>query len=157
MPDRAVEDQLREEYFDLLPEIRRVAEHLEVEIRYRLLPFSHELESFEQIVVQSRIKHCESAIMSLRRRRHHGQEGAVFDPDQAYTLTELRDLAGVRVLAFPSIRRLQIVDSLRALDLFKDWYADPVLLDGETLAYKYWGYCLAASTQVSASTRSFQC
>jgi hypothetical protein len=31
MTERTPEDRLREEYFDLLPEIRRVAEHLEAE------------------------------------------------------------------------------------------------------------------------------
>jgi ppGpp synthetase/RelA/SpoT-type nucleotidyltranferase len=104
---RTVEDRLREEYFDLLPEIRRVAEHLEAVIKYRLLPISRGLDRFEQITVKSRIKDCESAVDALRRR----QEGATFDPDSVhgYTLKGLRDLAGVRVLAFPR-SRLQEID-----------------------------------------------
>ena len=35
--ERTIEDRLREEYFDLLPAIRRVAQQLEAEIRYHLL------------------------------------------------------------------------------------------------------------------------
>ena len=38
--ERTVEDRLREEYFDLLPEIHRVADRLEAEIRYLMLPIS---------------------------------------------------------------------------------------------------------------------
>jgi hypothetical protein len=37
MPLRTVEDRLREDYFDLLPNIRRATEHLDAEIRYRVL------------------------------------------------------------------------------------------------------------------------
>ena len=35
---RTIGDSLREEYSIRLPEIRRVAEQLEVEVRYRVLP-----------------------------------------------------------------------------------------------------------------------
>jgi hypothetical protein len=45
MPERTPEDRLREEYFDLLPEIRKVTENPEAEVRYRTL--------------KSRIKECE--------------------------------------------------------------------------------------------------
>ena len=38
--ERRVEDHPREEYFTLLPEIRRVADRLETEIRYHMLPIS---------------------------------------------------------------------------------------------------------------------
>jgi hypothetical protein len=34
MADRTIEDRLREEYFELLPEIGRVRQQLESEIRY---------------------------------------------------------------------------------------------------------------------------
>ena len=37
MPDRTVEDLLREQYFDLLPEIRKVIERLESEVRFHPL------------------------------------------------------------------------------------------------------------------------
>lgn len=102
MPERTVTDWLREEYFDLLPSVRRVAEELEAEVRHRLLPISLTLDKHERLVVTSRIKDCESAVEALRRRR----EGATFDSGQAssYTLTALPDLAGARVLCFPSSR-----------------------------------------------------
>ncbi|MGA7416062.1 MAG: hypothetical protein WBW33_36670 [Bryobacteraceae bacterium] len=141
MTVRTIEDRLREEYFDLLPEIRRVAEHLEAEVRYHVLPVSDRLDRFEKLVVSSRVKECESALDSLRRRGYR-QEGATFDPDRAgeYTLTSLKDLAGVRVLAFPSRRREETDAALRSV--FPSWTADPVLGEGgERLAFKYWGYC----------------
>jgi ppGpp synthetase/RelA/SpoT-type nucleotidyltranferase len=146
MPNRTVEDRLREEYFDLLPDIRRVAEHLEAEVKYHILPISRSLDKFERIAVSSRIKECDSALESLRRR----QEGATFDPDRAerYTLTSLKDLAGVRVLAFPKSRLGEIDIALRTnpKTTFPSWTADPVLGNrGETLAFKYWGHCSASS------------
>lgn len=136
MEIRTVEDRLREEYFDLLPEISRVAEHLEAVIRYHLLPISGGLDRFERIAVRSRVKDCESAVEALRRR----QEGATFDPGsiQGYTLTSLRDLAGVRVLAFPRSRLQEIDAALRKE--FKEWNEDPVLgEEKEKIAFKYWG------------------
>ena len=145
MPERTAEDRLREEYFDLLPEVRRVAEQMEAKIRYHLLPTLRRLAKFEQVVVKSRIKECESALQSLRRR----QEGATFASDLAgeYTLSELPDLAGVRVLAFPRTRLVEIDEVLRPV--FPGWTFDPVRGDrGETLAFKYRGYCSEASSRV---------
>jgi hypothetical protein len=145
MEGRSVEDKLREEYFEILPEIRAVCEHLEAEIKYRVLPISRSLDRFERIAVRSRIKKCESALDSLRRR----QEGATFDSEraEAYTLRTLKDLAGVRVLAFPRARLGEIDATLR--NVFDNWMEDPVLGDhGENLAFKYWGFS-AASNAIS--------
>ncbi len=102
MGERTVEDRLREEYFELLPDIRRVAEELQTEVRHCLLPISGSLDWHERLVVASRIKECESALGALHRR----QEGATFDSDrpELYTLTDLNDLAGVRILVFPRSR-----------------------------------------------------
>src|SRR6266851_1236518 len=99
MNERTVEDRLREEYFALSSDVRRVVDELEAEVRHCLLPLSSSLHKYEKIEVTSRVKDCESALGALRRR----QEGATFDPDRAdsYTLTSLNDLAGVRVLVFP--------------------------------------------------------
>lgn len=146
MQRRTVEDRLREEYFDVLPEIRRVVEYVEAVAQYRLLPIIGQLDHFEQVTVRSRVKECESAVESLRRH----QEGATFDPDTAesYTLKSLKDLAGVRVLAFPRRRLHEIDTALR--QAFAGWTEDPVLLEdeGETLAFKYWGYCPASGNVV---------
>ena len=97
MAERTVEDRLREEYFDLLSDIRHVAEYLETKVRHRALPILRSLDKYEQLSVKSRVKECDSAVEALRRR----QEGATFDRDRPdlYTLTALNDLAGVRVLA----------------------------------------------------------
>jgi ppGpp synthetase/RelA/SpoT-type nucleotidyltranferase len=69
MPSRTVEDRLREEYFDLLPEARRVAEYVEAVTKYHLLAISRDLWKFEQVIVRSRVKECESALEALRRRQ----------------------------------------------------------------------------------------
>jgi hypothetical protein len=142
MSERTVEDRLREEYFALLPESRRLLEELEAEVRHCLLPLSSSLDRYEKIEVNSRVKDCESALGALRRR----QEFATFDPDRAdsYTLTSLNDLAGVRVLAFPRSRWREANDTLRHYALFSSWTSDPIPSDEgstEPLAFKYHGFC----------------
>jgi ppGpp synthetase/RelA/SpoT-type nucleotidyltranferase len=146
MPDRSVEDRLREEYFDLLPEVRRVLEHLEAELRYRLLPISRKLLKFERLDVSSRLKECESAVESLRRR----QQGAIFypNPPAPYTLTSLKDLAGVRVLVFPRSRMNEVDAVLRKVKTFREWASDPVRDDDKVLALKYSGFCTDASSRI---------
>lgn len=149
MAERTIEDRLREEYFELLPDIRRVAEHLEAKVKYCMLPISRKLDKYEQLVVTSRIKECDSALDALRRRPE--AEGRTFDRThpEKYTLTNLKDLAGVRVLAFPRSRLIEIDLELRKR--FSDWEADPIPdfdNSDEPLALKYHGYCEAASRRV---------
>jgi ppGpp synthetase/RelA/SpoT-type nucleotidyltranferase len=149
MPGRTIEDRLREEYFDLLPDIRRVGLQLEAEIKYHTLPILQKLTEYEQLVVRSRVKDCESAIKALRRR----QEGRTFDPDkpEEYSVLNLPDLAGARVLVFPQIRLIEIDDLLRGRDSFTRWASDPVKDgDGTVLALKYNGYFEKVSEKVRA-------
>jgi ppGpp synthetase/RelA/SpoT-type nucleotidyltranferase len=141
MVERTVEDRLREQYFGLLPDIRRVAEELETEIRYSLRPISRELRKHERLVISSRIKECESAVDALRRR----QEGRTFDPDrpERYVLESLKDLAGVRVSVFPRRRCREADQALQ--EIFAKWEADHVFDgNGELVAAKYHGYCQAS-------------
>lgn len=147
MTGRTVEDRLREEYFDLLPEIRRVLEHLETEVRYRLLPISRGLDKFERLDINARLKECESAVDSLRRR----QQGSIFysDPATPYTLTALKDMAGVRVSVFPRNRMNEVDAVLREVQAFREWTADPVQDGDKILALKYSGYCADASSRIS--------
>jgi hypothetical protein len=154
MPERTVEDQLREEYFDLVSHLRLVAEELEAKIRFQLLPISRILAGHEQLVVKSRVKACDSALDSLRRR----QEGMVFDPERKtpysgerlYSLLELHDLVGVRVLAFPRSRLAEIDHKLRLY--FAGWTHAPVPGgpdDAENLVdFKYYGTGLEASPEI---------
>jgi ppGpp synthetase/RelA/SpoT-type nucleotidyltranferase len=143
MPQRAVEDWLRAEYFELLPDIRRVVEELEAEVRHSLLPMSRRLERYEQLVVKSRVKECESAIDALRRNLH---EGRTFDQHrpEPYTLKYLNDLAGVRVMVFPRNHLARTSQELRRR--FPSWTADPVreYQQGPILAETYYGYCEAS-------------
>jgi len=82
MDQRTAEDYLRDEYFALLPRIRETAEEIEAEVRYLLVPLLRGREQHERIVVKSRIKECESAITSLRRRQDCGKFS---EPGQAPT------------------------------------------------------------------------
>ena len=142
MADRKPEDWLREEYFALLPHIRKIVQGLETRVRHELLPLTVLLKPFERIVVTSRSKECESAIDTLRRAQG---ESKVFDANRGgtYTLTDLRDLAGVRVLAFPRARWTEANDILRAV--FPSWESRPMPdpVSGTTLVHKYNGYCSA--------------
>jgi hypothetical protein len=65
---RTVEDRLREEYFLLSPEIRRVLHQLQTDVAYLLLPVTLGLKHHERIHVEARVKECDSAISALRRR-----------------------------------------------------------------------------------------
>src|SRR5450631_3668825 len=68
-----------------------------------------------------------------------------FDPDlpDKYDLTQLKDLAGARVLIFPEGMTERVDAALR--EEFQGWTADPVLADvsenREILALKYFGAC----------------
>src|SRR5262249_8804431 len=121
MPERTVEDWLREEYFLLLPDARRVVGEVEAVVRHCLLPVCGKLDKYERILITPRIKDGESALDALRRR----QESAIFDSGlaESYTLTALNHLAGVRVLAFPRTRLIEANHYLR--EHFSSWTADP--------------------------------
>lgn len=146
---RTVEDRLRAEYFELIPEMQRTLVALEADVRHHLLPVMIALNRYEQVRIAARLKECESAVDSLRRR----QEGRVFDPEkpEAYSLSQLHDLVAVRVLVFPSYRREEVHTAL--LPLLSDWTSDPVagIEPGDApVARKYYGRCSSASTTLTA-------
>jgi ppGpp synthetase/RelA/SpoT-type nucleotidyltranferase len=135
---RTVEDQLRAEYFDLLPDIRRAVLETETRVRRDLLEVSLTLERYERLLVTSRIKECDSAVDALRRRQPLG----LFDAGRAteYSLMVLPDLAAVRVMGFPERR---VDDAQRALmTTLSTWTADPIPSVNDSdkpLARKYFG------------------
>lgn len=141
MEKRTVEDRLREEYFDLLPEIRIVAEELDATVRHALLPIARGLQRHERMVVNSRIKSCESAIEKLRRQ----QLSRRFEPAkiESYSLRALKDLTAARVMVFPRVH-VDAVDEVLRRDSFKHWELDP-FREGRELGFKYVGYCTANS------------
>jgi ppGpp synthetase/RelA/SpoT-type nucleotidyltranferase len=156
MPERSVEDRLREEYFDLLPEIRRVTEHLDAEVRYRVLPISRNWQSFDRVTVRSRVKDCESPIDSLRKK----QEGRSFGADQLeeYTLAGLKDLAGVRVLAFPRNRVEDVDLLLRNIEVLSDGHQIPFLATREQwLLVSIGATTLRQARGSSVNTKSSRC
>ena len=146
MTEREIVGNLREQYFDYLPEIRKVALELEAEIRYRTLPVLRSLNSYEQLTIKSRVKECESAVKSLMRR----QEGNTFEPDKDYSILSLRDLAGVRVLAFPQERWAEADRILRESESFANWTSDPIPYGNGHFAPKYSGFCNNVSRTVCA-------
>jgi hypothetical protein len=135
MAERSIEDHLREEYFDLLPKMTRVAQSFATEIEYLLRLYRNDLAPHESLVVKSRVKDCMSAIDKLRRQ----EPGGVFNRDipEKYSLLALRDLVAARVLVFPSKRADAVNRELRSK--FLSWHPDPVLDNGKVLAFKYTG------------------
>lgn len=120
--ERRIEDRLRAEYFELLPAMRRTLVAVETEISYMLLDVKLQLRGHEQIVVRGRVKDCESAVDSLRRRQALG----AFDEGRSnnYSLAALPDLVGVRILVFPQ-RRLNDARRIVAPRI-SEWIDDPV-------------------------------
>jgi ppGpp synthetase/RelA/SpoT-type nucleotidyltranferase len=143
---QTISDRLRSEYSELLPEIIRVRDRLETEVRYHLLPVVERLSHYERVLVSARVKDCESAVDRLRR----DAESGTFDEEspERYSLLNLRDLAGARVLVFPQSRLPEVHEALRAR--FHDWTSDPFppRTTSGFPAYKYFGHCPAASTTV---------
>jgi hypothetical protein len=87
-------------------------------------------------------------VESLRRRQ---QEGGTFDPEKlgSYSLLDLPDLAGVRVLVFPRAKLNEVNDLLAAL--FTGWIPNPVPDDkGGLLSHKYVGRCQDVSCKINA-------
>jgi hypothetical protein len=102
--------------------MQRTLTALETEVDYLLLPAKLQLDQYERMLVHGRVKDCESAVDSLRRR----QEGGRFDTDQPekYSLTVLPDLVAVRVLTFPPPR---FEDARRIVTArIPTWTADPI-------------------------------
>ena len=140
MNHRKIEDQLRDEYFQLLHSIRRVKDQLEAEVNYDLIKIQKTLRPYQRIDTVSRIKECQSAVDALKSR----QEGNLFDKKNPskYSITQLKDLAGIRILVFPRSLMEQVDDMIK--NRYKTWKPDPVkgFNDGdEPLALKYYGYC----------------
>jgi ppGpp synthetase/RelA/SpoT-type nucleotidyltranferase len=147
MTERSIVNRLREEYFDLLPEVRRIVNRLETEIRFHTRDIQQSLKPYEQLIVKSRIKECQSALDTAQRKGNKEKgEGKVFDPERPgdYSVLSLPDLAGVRVLVFPDRRLTQVNEVLR--EKFEGWQSKPVRdSKGVTLAHKYYGRLLPDS------------
>ena len=124
--------QLREEYIKLLPQAKKTIEFLTTTVNHLLKDIYLKLGPEEQIQCKSRIKSQESSIAALARR----QEGQIFDPAKQYSLSNLPDFVGLRILVFPNPRISEIQNSLQ--DLLKNWKSDPVR-DMDTV-HKYFGH-----------------
>jgi hypothetical protein len=143
MTQRTLEDRLREEYFHLSPEIKRVLYQLQTDVAHLLLPVTLDLKHHERIHLEARAKECDSAINALRRRK----EALKLDDDSPakYTLTNLPDLAALRVLVFPK-SRLETVHAI-VRSKYAEWNSDPVEtgIPPKFRAWKYHGFCSTSS------------
>ena len=112
MMQRTVADLLREEYFLLFPDIKRVLHQLRTDVEHNLLPLALGLKHHERIQIEARVKECDSAVDALRRR----EESRQFDEGNPgkYTLTSLPDLAGLRGLAFPNPKLAKVLEIVHA-------------------------------------------
>ena len=71
--ERTFEDRLRKEYFTLLPEIQRITDRLEAEVRYHMRLICGGLERHERLAIKCRVKFCESALEKLRSHQIRSQ------------------------------------------------------------------------------------
>jgi len=124
-------NNLRQEYFELKAPMHKELRHLEATVRAYLKELEYSLEKHERIDVESRVKDCESAIDSLRRK----QPGRDFEDGKQYTLNQLKDLVGLRILTFPT----SVMKSVNVIlsDTFKDWSTDHDMHGGMQI-YKYY-------------------
>jgi len=100
MINQQATDRLRREYFHLLPQMQKLKILLEANIKWHFKSFAYELKKYQRLEFESRIKECDSAIESLRRKKHKQGERD-FDDSQSYSLKDLKDLIGIRILVFP--------------------------------------------------------
>jgi ppGpp synthetase/RelA/SpoT-type nucleotidyltranferase len=124
---------LREEYFDLLPELVKVQQLMEAKIRWHLRNITYTLKKHQRIEIESRIKDCNSAINALKRR----QQSRSFEDNKSYYLKTLKDLVGFRVLVFPP----SLITSVNEIIIskFRGWKPDHYKLDEKIICNKYDG------------------
>lgn len=64
------EDRLRQEYFELLPELLKIQQLMEAKIKWYLKGMIYNFDKkYQRIEVVSRIKDCDSAIETLKRKQ----------------------------------------------------------------------------------------
>lgn len=131
MSNKQIVNDLRQEYFDLKAPLYKELRHLEATVRSHLKELEYGLKEHERIDVESRIKDCDSAIDSLRRK----QPGRDFEDGKQYRLGELKDLVGVRILTFPASVMKSVNDVLS--DRYKDWLTDHDM-HGDMQVYKFY-------------------
>ncbi len=120
---RLVEDYLREEYIILSPLLNKIKINLEIDINKQILPIVNKLQSFERVSVVSRIKTMKSAIEKLQSK----QEGKTFQQNypEKYSLKQLKDLVGLRVLYFPETLKEELHCII--INKYKSWKYEPVM------------------------------
>ncbi len=126
------ESLLRQEYSDLLPELVKVQQLLDAKIRWYLKDIIFSLKKKHQrIEIESRVKDCNSAISALRRR----QQSRSFEKNGYYSLTNLKDLVGFRILVFPP----SLIKPVKKIitSKFCTWKTDHYRLEKIILCNKY--------------------
>ena len=124
-------NELRQEYFELKASMSHEHRHLDSDARCFLKELEYSLKDHERIGVESRIKDCDSAVDSLRRK----QPGRDFVDGESYSLKQLKDLVGLRILAFPA-NVMEAANKI-VINKFSDWQADHKQ-HGAMQVYKYY-------------------
>lgn len=127
-----IENDLRNEYIQLKPSLLKIHRLLEAQIGWYLKDLIYTLENYQRIEVKYRIKDCESAIASLKSKQQFG-----FDEERKYTLRNLKDLVGARILVFPSTLITEVNKEI--LSKFPSWNTDHDS-HGGTIVWKYDGH-----------------
>lgn len=138
MSQRLVEDLLHDEYYKILPNLNLARVNLEINIKHIFLSIINDLQSFERIEFHSRVKNVESAIEKLKSK----QDGKMFiqDPSNKYSLLELRDLVGIRILFFPYSLEKRILNCIqKKYSLWEKDFVTKFNSESEIMIYKYFG------------------
>ncbi len=132
---KVTEDYLREEYHKLKPEMVKIMTSLETKVRWYLHDIIFNLKKHQRIEIKIRIKDCESAIASLRKR----VEGNVEKDFAKSKLTDLKDLVGIQIQAFP--RQLIPVINKILIDSLPNWSPNHTYSEDkkDIVAHKYYG------------------
>ena len=116
-----IEKWIQEEYKNLRPALNKLRKKVKKEIRTCLSDFTQSLEPWQRIEIRSRIKECNSAIDSLRKRNFH-------------TLNDLVDLVGIRIVVFPASLAEKVEGVL--IDYFKTLVPDHYFYAKNEIAFR---------------------
>ena len=126
-------NRLRQDYFELKAAMCREQRQLASDARCFLKELEYSLNEHERIEIESRIKDCDSAIDSLKRKEACGRD---FVDGVSYSFRQLKDMVGLRILAFPT--SVMVAANEIVMKRFGDWQPDHKK-HGAMQVYKYYG------------------
>ena len=127
MTQEDLKNRLKLEYIDLFKEMKRIQNRLVLNLNCIIKNVINNLKEYEKIIVESRIKTCESSIQKIITK----YEGNVinYNDYSKIKIKDLKDLIGLRISVFPSNYINVIEDLIKSQ--FLTWEYDPISLDNE--------------------------